>query len=48
MLAQGRIRDTFAMELRDVRSIAAQDGNITKYNQAIREMLEYARSIDFL
>jgi hypothetical protein len=44
MIADGRYRDAMAREIRDVRRAASVvSGDITKYNQAIREMLEYAR-----
>jgi len=44
MIANGDYRDAMAREIRDVRR-AAHDmsGDRTKYNQGIREMLEYAR-----
>ncbi|MFN9371898.1 MAG: polymorphic toxin-type HINT domain-containing protein [Planctomycetaceae bacterium] len=44
MIANGRYRDAMAREIRDVRRAASVvSGDVTKYNQAIREMLEYAR-----
>jgi hypothetical protein len=40
LIQQGRWRDAMAQEIRDVRAIAG-----SKYNQAVQQMLEYARSI---
>lgn len=45
MISQGRYRDAMAREIRDVRNAAAKaSGDRTKYNEAVKEMLEYARS----
>lgn len=45
MISQGRYRDAMAREVLDVRRAAAKrSGNITKYNEAVKEMLDYARS----
>jgi hypothetical protein len=45
MIGQGRYRDTMAREIWDVRRAASEgSGSSSKYNQAIREMLDYARS----
>ncbi|MEN5062428.1 hypothetical protein, partial [Luteimonas sp. TWI1416] len=44
MIANGDYRDAMAREVRDVRRAAYEmSGDRTKYNQAMREMLEYAR-----
>ena len=43
LLEQGRFRDAMAHEMRDVRRIAG-----AKYNEALREMLDYARSAGYL
>jgi len=39
LISEGRWRDAMALEIRDVRRVAG-----SKYNEAIQEMLEYARS----
>ena len=45
MIGQGRYRDTMAREVWDVRKAALEgSGSSSKYNQATREMLDYARS----
>jgi len=45
MIKQGRYRDAMAREIHDVRRASQEaSGDRTKYNQAIREMLEYART----
>lgn len=41
----GRYRDALAMDIRDVRRIAAEGGNIRKYNQATRELLAYYKCL---
>ena len=43
LIEQGRFRDAMAREIMDVRSIAG-----AKYNQAMREMLDYAESAGYL
>jgi hypothetical protein len=37
-----------AIEIQDVRRIAAQTGDRRKYNEAIREMLAYSKCIGLL
>jgi hypothetical protein len=45
MISQGRYRDAMAREIIDIRRAAMQgSGQMTKYNEAVQEMLEYARS----
>ncbi|WP_195763681.1 DUF4214 domain-containing protein [Duganella guangzhouensis] len=45
MISQGRYRDAMAREILDVRRAAAErSGDRTKYNEAISEMMKYARS----
>jgi hypothetical protein len=48
MLSNNNWRDAMAIEIRDVRRVASQAGDITKYNQAIRQMLDYARKLGVL
>jgi len=49
MVDQGDMRGAMATEIRDVRrAAAAGSGDRTKYNEAIREMLEYAKSKGWL
>ena len=49
LLNKGQVRKAMAIEIRDVRRAALQgSGDIRKYNQAVREMLEYARSIGYI
>jgi hypothetical protein len=49
LLGQGRIREAMARAIRDVRRAALQgSGDMRKYNQAVREMLQYARRFGFL
>ena len=43
LIRQGRWRDVLAIEIRDARRVAA-----SKYNAAIREMLEYAKMLGLL
>ena len=43
LVEQGRFRDAMAREIRDVRSLAG-----SKYNEAIRAMLDYAKSSGYL
>jgi hypothetical protein len=45
LIAKGKYRDAMAREIWDVRRAALEvSGDRTKYNEAIREMLEFARS----
>jgi hypothetical protein len=37
-----------AIEIRDVRRVAAQTGDRRKYNEAIQEMLAYSKCIGVL
>jgi hypothetical protein len=49
LIEQDRMRDAMAKEIRDVRRAAGEgSGDPTKYNRAMQEMLEYARSIRLL
>lgn len=43
LIQRGRMREAMTHEIKDIRRIAA-----TKYNQAIREMLAYAKSVGLL
>jgi filamentous hemagglutinin len=43
LIQQGQMHEAMAREIRDVRRIAT-----SKYNQAIREMLDYAKSQGWL
>jgi len=44
MIQAGNFRGAMAKEIRDVRRVAEEvSGNRTKYNEAIREMLDYAK-----
>ena len=43
LVEQGRFRDAMAREIRDIRSLAG-----SKYNEAIRAMLDYAKSSGYL
>jgi hypothetical protein len=44
MIREGRYRDAMAREINDVRRAAGKvSGDVTKYNEAIQEMLEYAK-----
>jgi len=49
LLRQGKTRESMAIEINDVRRAALEaSGDLIKYNGAIKEMLEYARGIDFI
>lgn len=49
MIDQGRNRNAMAMEIWDVKRAAREgSGDSTKYNDAIREMLNYAKDSGFL
>ena len=48
MVEDDRMRDAMAAEIRDVRRVAREAGNQRKYNQAIFDMLDYAKSIGLL
>ncbi|HEJ7999666.1 TPA: RHS repeat-associated core domain-containing protein [Serratia liquefaciens] len=43
MVASGNYRDAMATEIFDVRRVARSVGDPTKYNEAMREMLAYAK-----
>jgi hypothetical protein len=43
LIDAGRMRDAMAVEIRDIRRIAG-----SKYNEAIEEMLAYAKQAGFL
>ncbi|WP_178084654.1 MULTISPECIES: hypothetical protein [unclassified Pseudomonas] len=44
----GDMRGAMAMEIRDVRRVATQVGQPRKYNEAMQEMLAYAKCRKFL
>lgn len=46
LIASGRWRDAMAAEIRDVRRVAREAGDPQKYNEAIREMLDYFRCLE--
>ena len=49
MIDEGRMRDAMATEIRDVRRAAkVVSGNPKKYNEAISEMLEYSKKMEWL
>lgn len=49
MIADGRMRDAMATEVRDVRRAAEMvSGNMKKYNQAMQQMLAYAKGKGWL
>lgn len=49
MIDQGRMRDAMATEVRDVRRAAqVVSNNMKKYNQAMQEMLDYAKGKGWL
>jgi hypothetical protein len=49
LLNQGKVREAMAIEIRDVRRAAFEgSGDMRKYNNAMREMLEYARRIGYV
>jgi hypothetical protein len=49
MIESGRMRDAMATEIKDVRRAAKLvSGNQKKYNEAIREMLEYSKKMEWL
>ena len=41
LLKDGRWRDAMAQEIKDIRRVARETGDPKKYNEAIKEMLEY-------
>jgi len=45
LINSGRYRDALAMDIRDVRRIAEEGGDITKYNEATRELLAYYKCL---
>ncbi|MGS0468144.1 RHS repeat-associated core domain-containing protein [Cobetia marina] len=45
---EGNWRGAMAMEIRDVRRVAAQVGEPRKYNEAMKEMLSYSKCRGFL
>ncbi|WP_175816773.1 hypothetical protein [Burkholderia diffusa] len=47
-LEAGDWRGAMAMEIHDVRHVAAQVGDPKKYNEAMTEMLAYAKCREFL
>ena len=48
MIKDDRMRDAMAAEIRDVRRVAKESGDQRKYNEAIFEMLDYAKNIGLL
>jgi hypothetical protein len=49
LLNQGKVREAMATEINDARRAAMQgSGDRRKYNDAIQEMLEYARGIGYV
>jgi len=49
MIDNGQMRDAMAREIRDVRRVATEvAGQPRKYNEAMREMLEYAKDAGYL
>ena len=46
LIAEGRWRDAMAKEVRDIRAIAREQGDPRKYNEAIKEMLEYFKCLE--
>lgn len=48
LIDAGDMRKAIAKEIQDVRRVAAQSGDRTKYNTAVREMLAYAKCIKML
>ena len=49
LLSQGKVREVMAIEINDVRRAAMQgSGDLRKYNDGIREMLQYARGIGYV
>ncbi|MGV1803778.1 DUF4150 domain-containing protein [Agrobacterium vitis] len=45
LIDAGQYRDALAMDIRDVRRIAQEGGDIRKYNQATRELLAYYKCL---
>jgi hypothetical protein len=49
LLSQGKVREVMAIEINDVRRAAMQgSGDLRKYNDGIREMLQYSRGIGYV
>lgn len=49
LLGQGKVREAMVIEINDVRRAAMQgSGDLRKYNDGIREMLQYARGIGYV
>jgi hypothetical protein len=48
MISRGDMRGVMAMEIRDVRRIARDAGDPRRYNQAMREMMDYSRSQGYI
>jgi hypothetical protein len=46
LLKNGEWRKAMAIELQDIRDIAKQSGDPRKYNEAMREMLEYFKCLE--
>jgi hypothetical protein len=46
LLDQGKWREAMAIEIADVRKIAREIGDARKYNQALKEMLEYFHCLE--
>lgn len=46
LIAEGRWRDAVAMEIKDIRAVAREQGDPRKYNEAISEMLAYFKCLE--
>ncbi|WP_062590476.1 DUF4150 domain-containing protein [Rhizobium sp. Leaf311] len=45
LISEGRYRDALAMDIRDVRRLAAENGDLRKYNEGVRELLKYYKCL---
>lgn len=48
MISGGNMRGAMATEIRDVRRVALEAGDPRRYNNAIREMMDYSRSQGYI
>jgi putative rhs-family protein len=48
LLNSGHWRTAMAIEIMDIRRVAKESGNPTKYNETILEMLAYAKCMNLL
>jgi len=46
LISQGRWRDAMVVEIEDIRRVAKRQGNLRRYNIALREMLEYYHCLE--